>query len=363
MSDSRAPQITTIIPTFRRPQFLHRAIASVLAQTYPNFKVRIYDNASGDETKDIVAQFTASDPRVSYFCHPTSLGTGQRNFAYAQREIDTPYFSFLSDDDVVLPQFFETALAALERRENVMFAAGSTFEMTPTGEVLLITLSDWPREGVYEPPDALFQMLRGDHPCWPAVLFRTRVIEEVGLLAADCTIQDLEYELRVAARFPVYVTRKPCGIFTRHAAGITANMDAGWLEDYADLARRFAAEPVLDPRARRAVSNALASLAARRAVELAATALMRGDYAAARDAARFVGSRLHRPALAASMSLGAAACRVFPPLKGVVRSIASVVASIRRQSSVNRFRARAAPGVTREISGYRSYLDLPALQR
>jgi glycosyltransferase involved in cell wall biosynthesis len=43
-------QITTIIPTFMRPQLLGRAIRSVLGQSYPHFEVHVYDNASGDET-------------------------------------------------------------------------------------------------------------------------------------------------------------------------------------------------------------------------------------------------------------------------------------------------------------------------
>ena len=33
------PLITTIIPTYRRPKLLQRAIKSVLNQTYPHFQV------------------------------------------------------------------------------------------------------------------------------------------------------------------------------------------------------------------------------------------------------------------------------------------------------------------------------------
>lgn len=52
---SQKPMITTIIPTYRRPRLLRRAIRSVLNQTYPHFQVCVYDNASGDETATIVA--------------------------------------------------------------------------------------------------------------------------------------------------------------------------------------------------------------------------------------------------------------------------------------------------------------------
>lgn len=49
-TDVTEPIITAVIPTYRRPRLLRRAIKSVLAQTYPHFQVCVYDNASGDET-------------------------------------------------------------------------------------------------------------------------------------------------------------------------------------------------------------------------------------------------------------------------------------------------------------------------
>ncbi len=52
----QGPQITTVIPTYRRPKLLRRAIESVLAQTYPHLKVTVFDNASGDETPEVVAE-------------------------------------------------------------------------------------------------------------------------------------------------------------------------------------------------------------------------------------------------------------------------------------------------------------------
>ena len=68
------PQITTIIPTYRRPHLLRRAIQGVLNQTYSDFQVCVYDNASGDETAQVVAEFAARDNRVKYHCHSQNIG-------------------------------------------------------------------------------------------------------------------------------------------------------------------------------------------------------------------------------------------------------------------------------------------------
>ena len=104
------PIITTVIPTYRRPELLHRAIRSVLAQSYPHPRVCVYDNASGDETAATVAALAREDERISYHCHPTNIGP-TANFAYGIERIDTPFFSLLPDDDYYLPEFFAIAMA------------------------------------------------------------------------------------------------------------------------------------------------------------------------------------------------------------------------------------------------------------
>src|SRR5271168_4302039 len=96
------PCITTIIPTYRRPRLLPRAITSVLKQTYPHFEVHVYDNASGDETRQVVESIAATDPRVKYHCHESNIGL-VANFAYGMERVTTPLFNLLSDDDLVFP--------------------------------------------------------------------------------------------------------------------------------------------------------------------------------------------------------------------------------------------------------------------
>ena len=85
------PTITTILPTFRRPERLKKAIRSVLNQTYPHFQVCIYDNASDDATASVVAEFASIDPRVKYHCHPQNIGAAE-NFQYGLDRVETPFF-------------------------------------------------------------------------------------------------------------------------------------------------------------------------------------------------------------------------------------------------------------------------------
>ena len=65
-------KVTVIIPTYRRPEFLYRAIASVLAQTYKDFDLLVIDDASQDATREVVGRI--ADERMRYFQNEVNVG-------------------------------------------------------------------------------------------------------------------------------------------------------------------------------------------------------------------------------------------------------------------------------------------------
>ncbi|HUD02036.1 MAG TPA: glycosyltransferase [Rhabdochlamydiaceae bacterium] len=227
------PLITTIIPTYRRPLQLKRAIRSVLAQTYAHLQVCVYDNASGDETASVVAQIAQKDPRVKYHCHSCNI-TATSNFEYGMRQVDTPFFSFLSDDDLLLPGFYETALAGFKDHPEAAFSAGGVIDMTDKGRFMAISKTTLQEKEVRIPPQGLFEMI-SNYINWTGILFRKEVIAAIGGLDPTIKPIDLDFVLKAAARFTYVVSQKPCAIFFHHPASYSGNCGLkliwpGWLK-------------------------------------------------------------------------------------------------------------------------------------
>ena len=118
-------KVTALIVTYRRPEFLRRAILSVLGQTYSNLQLKIFDDASDDETKNVVNSFIKDDERIKYHCHQNNIGR-LSNFRYAFESVDTPYFSILSDDDCLSVNLYEDAVEILDNNPDVMFVILNT---------------------------------------------------------------------------------------------------------------------------------------------------------------------------------------------------------------------------------------------
>ncbi len=106
------PLVTVIIPTYNRAQMVKRAIDSVLEQSYTHWELLVIDDASTDETAEVVQSMT--DGRIHYLRHDTNRGgSAARNTGLAQAQ--GAYIAFLDSDDAWLPTKLEKQVACFER--------------------------------------------------------------------------------------------------------------------------------------------------------------------------------------------------------------------------------------------------------
>lgn len=215
--------ITTFIPTFRRPALLKRAIDSILKQTYPHFQIYVCDNASGDETAEVVAQYAQKDGRIHYFCHKENIGM-MGNYQFGLSLVKTPYFSFLSDDDLLLPNFYELTLQEFHKHPDLGFAAASTIIAKPCGTIVRVPFHGWSREGKFDPAEGFLEMI-GKYPVPTAVLFSKKVLNHASIDTENILLWDPDYLLQIAALFPISISKKPGAIFLTHASSFSGGQD------------------------------------------------------------------------------------------------------------------------------------------
>ena len=105
------PLVSVIIPTHNRASMLPRAIRSVQRQTYPHLEILVIDDASIDNTADVVAGF--DDPRIRYMRHEANRGgSASRNTGI--RAATGDYIAFLDDDDEWEPEKTEEQKRVLQ---------------------------------------------------------------------------------------------------------------------------------------------------------------------------------------------------------------------------------------------------------
>lgn len=107
------PLVSVYIPTKNRPGLLHRAIKSVIYQTYQNLEIIIVDDNSASDAKFYIENIKDLDQRIILIRNDTSLGAcAARNQAI--RASRGKFVTGLDDDDIFHPKRIELMIKAYD---------------------------------------------------------------------------------------------------------------------------------------------------------------------------------------------------------------------------------------------------------
>jgi glycosyltransferase involved in cell wall biosynthesis len=190
-SDPRSGLISVVITTHNRAAMVGGAIASVLRSPLIGSaeQIIVVDDDSEDETEQVVRPFGITYVRVSV---RSMSGSKNAGFALAQ----TPYVTFLDDDDAWLPGNMEEQLSVLEADPGVAFAYGVTQCADDDLEPLPSTYPPLPLASGIVP-----EQLHLGYPQLGVVLFRREAVAEVGGFDPRLPFyQDGDLMIRIAAK-------------------------------------------------------------------------------------------------------------------------------------------------------------------
>jgi glycosyltransferase involved in cell wall biosynthesis len=115
------PTVTIGMTAYNGAKFISEAIRSLLNQTFTDFELLIFDDASVDNTAALCMEFAALDARVQYHRNSTNLGMIQ-NFNCPLENARGEYFMWASHDDVWEPTFLEKMVNLLNADSTAVIA-------------------------------------------------------------------------------------------------------------------------------------------------------------------------------------------------------------------------------------------------
>lgn len=95
-------KISIAMSTYNGSKYIARQLDSILGQDFKNIQLAIVDDCSGDDTLSVVANFAASDNRISYKKNEVNFGVN-RSFQEAILSCPDAEFYCLSDQDDIWP--------------------------------------------------------------------------------------------------------------------------------------------------------------------------------------------------------------------------------------------------------------------
>jgi glycosyltransferase involved in cell wall biosynthesis len=117
------PKITVGVPVYNSSALLAECLDCLVNQTFADFEILIFDNASTDATPDIVRSYAERDPRIKYHRQTENVGA-MRNFYDAVCASQSPYFCWRAYDDLSSLDYLERLHDALETHPEASLAVG-----------------------------------------------------------------------------------------------------------------------------------------------------------------------------------------------------------------------------------------------
>lgn len=113
------PLISVIVPNFNHARFLRKRLDSIIYQSYSNIEIILLDDASTDDSREVLAEYAANDSRIH--CHYNEVNSGSP-FRQWQKGIDLAYGEYIwiaESDDFADSTFLETLVQILEKDSSV----------------------------------------------------------------------------------------------------------------------------------------------------------------------------------------------------------------------------------------------------
>lgn len=124
-------KLNIIIPTKDRAETLIWAINSCLQNKYSHFSIIVSDNASTDNTEEVVMSFR--DPRITYLKTPFRMSM-TANWEFALKHVKEGYVTVLGDDDGFLPNSFHDINEMLNRHPSKAISWKQSFYRWPNND-------------------------------------------------------------------------------------------------------------------------------------------------------------------------------------------------------------------------------------
>lgn len=185
-SARRAPKVSVVIPNYNYARYLDERLQSILNQTFNDFEVIITDDASTDNSREVISKYDA-DPRVRALYFEKNSGSVYQRWNDGAALARGEYIIFAGADDSCDRTLLERLVALLDAHPNVGLAYSQVWITDADGRRLYIKqyadhpehwASDFINSGLDECRRYLY--LRNTIPTASSLLMRRRLFEESG---------------------------------------------------------------------------------------------------------------------------------------------------------------------------------------
>ena len=139
-----SPTVSVIVPNFNHARFLPRRIESILEQTFQDFEIIAMDDASTDNSREILADYAKQAP-MRLLINEENSGSAFIQWRRGAELAVGKYLWIAESDDYADSRLLEVLMSEMHRHPNVGLAYCQSFNVDERDEILG-SCAQWTRD-------------------------------------------------------------------------------------------------------------------------------------------------------------------------------------------------------------------------
>lgn len=211
--------ISVVMPAYNASKFIHEAIKSVLNQTYTDFECIIINDASTDNTLEIINHYAKIDHRIKVLHSEQNMGC-TRAIMWGIEEAKYQWIARMDADDICLPKRFQKQIEAANKNPKVIVWGTYVNHINSQGQILGTGLST----GAKTEKEFYERMNNGKlislyHPTW--LINKNFLLKAGGYDSTIEAAQDFELLSRLSYYGPLLVIPEPLLLYRVHSQSVS----------------------------------------------------------------------------------------------------------------------------------------------
>ncbi len=184
-NNTSLPTLSVLIANYNYARFIGEAFESVLSQSYKPLEIVVIDNASTDNSAEVIQKFIEREPNIRFIRNEKNMGV-QHQFNQFLDMAKGEYFYFLGADEKLLPGFFEKSMKLLARYPEAGICSTLSYQIDEKGRNMgyFVTPFLSTKEGFILPKKAV-ELAKKNWGGWVpgnTVIYKRKIFDEVGVL-------------------------------------------------------------------------------------------------------------------------------------------------------------------------------------
>lgn len=216
-----SPRVSIVVTCYNYGRFVVEAVESLLSQTFQDLEVIVVDDASPDNSRQVLLDRYSDNPRVRLVLHDTNQGhirSYNEGLASARGE----FVGVLAADDFCLrTDAVERQVAVFDRYPEVGFVYAAYCEVDVNSRTVR-AFQPWPADYVRDGFEEFRSLIYRNYVSHSGTLVRRSAHDVLGLYDVDLPhAGDWDLWLRVASRYAVGYIAEPLFAYRVHGTNMS----------------------------------------------------------------------------------------------------------------------------------------------